>query len=231
MHSCMISVRHPLCFIGVWAQLIWKGLVKPAMGDAFDLTELSKAWDEVESIRESLRAGNPLLKVSKTGCDSSIHECKENFEVLTPLLHRLFACRLKLPEIQPLRVEIEDTYTKSNREVPESQIDDDAWDLRTMLRFIKRKANRSDVSKDSQHLGKQRFCFLNHSGYFLTGVQWETMYFIEVAAPKDHDFQDMVLILRPELEAGPQKIQKNIVSQFHLFRILKKISKQTSHLK
>ena len=125
------------------------------MGDAFDLTDLSKAWDEVESIREGLRQGNPLVKVSKNGCDSSIQECKQNFEILTPLLHRLFACRLKLPEIRPLRVEIEDTYTKANRDVTESQIDDDAWDLRTMLRFIKRKANRSDTSKESQHLDVQ----------------------------------------------------------------------------
>ena len=130
------------------------------MGDAFDLTDLSKAWDEVESIRDGLRKGNTLLKVSKNGCDSSIQECKQNFEVLTPLLHRFFACRLKLPEIRPLRVEIEDTYTKANWDVAESQVDDDAWDLRTMLRFIKRKANRSDVSKDSQHLDQQRFGFL-----------------------------------------------------------------------
>lgn len=96
-----------------------------------------------------LREGKPFLVVNKSGCDSSIKECKDNMDVLVPLLHRFFAARLKLPEIGPLRAEIEACYKMSGKDPGESEVDDDGWDLRTMLRFVKRKANRNDPSTDS----------------------------------------------------------------------------------
>ena len=120
------------------------------MGDSFDTTELAKAWDEIETIRNRLRDGKPLLTVQKSGTDSSIQECKANQDVLTPLLHRFFTSKLKLPDIGSLRHEIESLYLKANRTPSESEIDDDGWELRTMMRFVKRKANRGDFSKDSR---------------------------------------------------------------------------------
>ena len=126
------------------------------MGDTFVTTDLAKAWDEIETIRDRLRDGKKLLTVQKSGADSSIQECKTNQDVLTPLLHRFFASRLKLPDIGSLRQEIESLYLKANRTPSESEIDDDGWDLRTMMRFVKRKANRGDFSKDSR-----RWCLNN----------------------------------------------------------------------
>ena len=122
------------------------------MADSFDLTDLAKAWDEIESIRERLRdAKKPFLFTSKSGSgDSSILECTKNQDVLTPMLHRFFAARLKLPDIRGLRAEIEITYGKASREPSESDVDDDGWDLRGMLRFLKRKAQRNDPSTDSR---------------------------------------------------------------------------------
>ena len=120
------------------------------MGDSFDTNDVAKAWDEIETIRDRLRDGNPLLTVQKKSSgDSSIQECKANQDVLTPLLHRFFTSKLKLPDIGSLRTEIEAVYLKANRTPSESDIDDDGWDLRAMMRFVKRKANRGDFSKDS----------------------------------------------------------------------------------
>lgn len=121
------------------------------MGDtlAFDLTNLSKDWDEVDTIRNRLREGNKFLDVSKSGGDSSIAECKANKDVLHVLLPRFLLSRMTLPLIDPLRSEVEAIYRLASRDPSESEIDDDSWDIRTMLRFLKRKANRNDPSKDS----------------------------------------------------------------------------------
>ena len=117
-----------------------------AMADAFDLTDLGVEWDQVQTIRERLRQGENLLDVKKSGGDSCINDCIKNSDVLVPMLHRFFTSRLKLPDIGGLRIEIERTYTKSQRSVDESTVDDNAWDLRSMMRLVKRKANRDDPS-------------------------------------------------------------------------------------
>ena len=64
------------------------------------------------------------------------------------MLHRFFAARLKLPEIGGLRYEFETLYKKNMQTPDETRVDDNGWDLRKMLRFIKRKANRDDPSTD-----------------------------------------------------------------------------------
>ena len=117
--------------------------------DRFELDGLGKTWDDVTSIRDRLKAGKGLL-TCKNSSDSSIPECVQNQEVLIPVLHRSFACKLKLPEIEGLREQIGIVYTKNLREPTESQIDDDGWDIRKMIRFLKRKANRDDPSQDSR---------------------------------------------------------------------------------
>ena len=123
-------------------------LVGTAMGDSFELGELAAAWDESDSIRERLRAGQNLLDSKLGNVDSSIAECKANQDVLVPMLHRFFAARLQLPEIGGLRYEIETLYKKNMQTPDETRVDDNGWDLRKMLRFIKRKANRDDPSID-----------------------------------------------------------------------------------
>ena len=117
-----------------------------AMADPFDLTDLGLEWDQVQSIRERLREGNQLVEVKKSGGDSCIRDCTNNSDVLIPMLHRFFTSRLKLPDIGGLRVEIERTYAKSQRKLDEPTVDDNAWDLRAMMRLVKRKANRDDPS-------------------------------------------------------------------------------------
>ena len=127
---------------------VWHPSLGKAMGESFELGELAAAWDETDSIRDNLRNGRNLLETKPSNVDSSISECKCNQDVLTPMLHRFFAARLKLPEIGGLRCEIETLYKKNLQNPEESQVDDNAWDLRKMLRFMKRKASRGDPSTD-----------------------------------------------------------------------------------
>jgi hypothetical protein len=119
-----------------------------AMGESLELGQLAAAWDETDTIREKLRSGMNLLESKPSNVDSSISECKCNQDVLTPMLHRFMAAKLKLPEIGGLRYEIETVYKKNMQNPEESTIDDNAWDLRKMLRFIKRKSSRGDPSTD-----------------------------------------------------------------------------------
>ena len=113
-----------------------------------DLCDLAKSWDEVESIRSRLRDGKNLVDAKPGNVDSSIIECIKNEDCLIPMLHRFFAGKMKLPDIGGLRFEIENVYKKASRDPEESLVDDNAWDLRKMLRFIKRKAGRDDPSTD-----------------------------------------------------------------------------------
>ena len=76
----------------------------------------------------------------------------KTWDLLLPSLGRLFISNLKLPGVGALRDEVELVYTKCQRKVSESQIDDGAWDIRKLLKLVKRKANRSDPSLDIQIL-------------------------------------------------------------------------------
>ena len=118
------------------------------MVGSFEMGELASAWDESGTIRQRLREGENLVDSKPGNVDSSIRECVANQDVLTPMLHRFFAGQMKLPEIAGLRQEIETLYKKNARQPSEDVVDDNGWDLRKMLRFIKRKAQRDDPSTD-----------------------------------------------------------------------------------
>lgn len=55
-----------------------------------------------------------------------------------------------LSEVDPLRDAVEDCYSTNQRDPANSEVSDMAWDIKKMLRFIKRKAGRQDVSLDIQ---------------------------------------------------------------------------------
>lgn len=117
---------------------------------AFDYEGLANEWDAVDELRGRLRMGKRLVDSKGTGQDSSILECKSNMAFLNPVLHKLFAAGLKLPEINPLREQCGKAYELSQREKVDGDIDQDAWDARKMMRFVKRKGSRKDVSVDAR---------------------------------------------------------------------------------
>ena len=118
---------------------------------SFDASGLGAEWENVDSIRGRLREGKTLVTLANSkAADATILECVENMDILLPSLGRLFISDLKLPCVAGLRSEVEEVYTKCQRQPSESQIDDDAWDIRKLLKLVKRKANRSDPSLDIQ---------------------------------------------------------------------------------
>ena len=117
-------------------------------GPKFDAEGLRDEWDKIEGIRLRLRRGKPLL--AGTMSEYTISRCVENTEVLTPVLLRSVACDHKRPEVELLREEIENLLMMNQREFSESHIDDMAWEVRKLLTFVKRKAQRQEVSLASQ---------------------------------------------------------------------------------
>ena len=115
-----------------------------AMAAKFDAKGLRDEWDRTEALRSKLRAGEPLLFGSLS--DFSISRCVSNVDVLTPVLIRSTACGHKRPEVESLWEEVEGLYFLNQRDCDEGHIDDMAWEVRKLLTFIKRKAQRREVS-------------------------------------------------------------------------------------
>ena len=116
------------------------------MSAVFDCEGLWQEWDSVESIRATLRGKKNLTQANKAKADSSILECVNHADVLRPVLVRSLCANLTVPHIDHLREEVQYLYNQSQREVKEDVVDDDSWAIRRMVRFVKRKAQRSDVS-------------------------------------------------------------------------------------
>ena len=117
-----------------------------AMFEKFLCDGLCGDWDSCEGIRQRLRGGGYLLVGTLNGKVSNIAECIQNSDVLAPACDRLRASQGKLPDIVNLREQVMLIYKENSRVVDDNQVDDNAWRLRGMLRFVKRKAQRKDVS-------------------------------------------------------------------------------------
>ena len=116
----------------------------------FDCSGLAEEWDQSENLRARLRDGLPLVDNIQKSRDSSSAQCIKNGDVLHPRLHKFYTCGLKLPEIDPMREQVSKVYALSSRTPSEDIVDDDGWELRKMLRLVKRKANRGEVSTEFQ---------------------------------------------------------------------------------
>ena len=117
----------------------------PAMSSQYvDCEILPKIWDDTESIRDRLRSKKPLVNDDK-GADVKIGKCVINHDLLIPVLNQIGeGCRLA--EIDPLRDACQEVYKMNSRTVTSAEVDDAAWGVRDMVTFIKRKAQREEVS-------------------------------------------------------------------------------------
>ena len=117
----------------------------PAMSSPYvDCDFLPKLWDDNEGIRQRLRDGLPLVNCDK-GVDVKIGKCVVNHDLLIPILNQIAeGCRIA--EIDPLRDACEAAYKKCSRTVTTADVDEAAWAIRDMTTFIKRKAQREEVS-------------------------------------------------------------------------------------
>ena len=167
-----MTMPDPFHLIGILVQEfdLWQ-----AMALQFDPAGLGFEWDGIDTIRDRLRAGKRLIVEGKEkGNDGNIQECVANQDTLVPVLTRLLAANLKLPSLPGLRREVDTLYTKNNRTPDDSTVDDDAWDVRKLLRFVKRKGNRNDPSMDtSMHLN-HTYSF-DLGTFFLLHTVWESL--------------------------------------------------------
>lgn len=119
------------------------------MSVAFLCDNLATEWHCIDPLRAKLRNGLSLIDSLSDKVDSSIIECAKNADLLNPLLYRLAASGLKLPDIGRLREQVLEIYACNQRTPTDSLVDDNAWEIRKMLRFIKRKGNRQEVSMEA----------------------------------------------------------------------------------
>ena len=118
--------------------------------DRFSVEGLAAAWEAEQSVRERIRGGHSLLvAVSDQNLDASNKLAIANCDIMTPVLVQMTVCALKLPDIDPLRGCVKAVYMMASREVPDAQIDDEAWAIRHLAGFVKRKTQKKLVSLDS----------------------------------------------------------------------------------
>ncbi|CAE7718326.1 unnamed protein product [Symbiodinium sp. CCMP2456] len=114
-----------------------------------DVSGLSAQWEKIESIRDRVRGGGFLVEPVNAdgGLDVSNKLAIKSIDALIFVLVRVADTKvLKIPDIEPLRTCVSEIYALMNREVDQSRVDDDAWALRHLAGFVKRKAQKSLVS-------------------------------------------------------------------------------------
>lgn len=132
-----------------WLKTFRGALYQVRMVMPFDCSNLASEWDGHEDIRGRLRCGKRLVALADKSRDATIAQCVGNMDILPPLLHRLYASALKQPSIEGLREQCGEAYCLSSRTPLEDDVESDAKEMKKMLLFIKRKANRSDVSMET----------------------------------------------------------------------------------
>ena len=110
-----------------------------------DCTVLPKEWDDVESVRERVRGGLGLVSIEQGSGSVKIPRCVDNSDLLVPILAQIGAGS-RLAEVDCLREAVAKVYQTYSREVTDDVVDDDAWAIRDMVFFIKRKTQREEVS-------------------------------------------------------------------------------------
>ena len=110
-----------------------------------DCSVLPAEWDSSEAIRTRLRDGLSLTNIEDKKASVKIPTCVSNYDVLLPVLAQV-ANGARLAEIDDLRDAIAALYAQHSRQVSDSDVDDDAWALREMMSFVKRKAQRQEPS-------------------------------------------------------------------------------------
>ena len=109
-----------------------------------DCTSLPGEWDSADEIRNRLRSNQQLVS-NDGGKDVKIQRCVANYDVLIPILTHI-GCGCCLAEIEGLREAVGNVYARNQREPTTDIVDDDAWSVRDMVFFVKRKTQRQEVS-------------------------------------------------------------------------------------
>ena len=115
-----------------------------------DVQGLASLWESNAEVRKLAREHGLLMKVppGASFCDSNRPNAVANTEFLIPCLQRMYENDLKLPYIGPLQEEIELFFQQVHVKVGEKVAYRTAGELKKMLSFLKRKANKKEVTKE-----------------------------------------------------------------------------------
>ena len=118
---------------------------------SFEANGLALNWESSDQLRNRLREHGKLMMHPKSQkvAANTIKNAILNVEVLKPAVVRLRASGGKMPAIDDLIAECVAFYQKTGKDVDNDVACKDAWTLRRMLSWLKRKANREEVGKDS----------------------------------------------------------------------------------
>ncbi|CAE7484577.1 unnamed protein product [Symbiodinium sp. CCMP2592] len=127
-------------------------------GNGMDVQGLAALWEESVSVRTAVRQTGLLMRVPPGAqlCDSTRANAVANSDVLLPCLYRMFAYELKLPYMGPLQTEIELFFRQVHIQVTEKLAYRTAGEIKKMLSFIKRKANKKEEHIDMYMAGAMR---------------------------------------------------------------------------
>ena len=78
------------------------------MMEGFSVSGLAAEWDGIASVRDRVRASGQFLFCGDPAADITNKTAVANQDFLVPLLLRLMASQLKLPEIENLRVAVKE---------------------------------------------------------------------------------------------------------------------------
>eukprot|EP00439_Symbiodinium_sp_Y106_P010355 s4604_g1.t1 len=112
---------------------------------------LASLWEGVASVRKTARDLGLIMRLPPGAqlCDSNRGNAVANADVLIPCLERMRDNDLKLPYINPLQEEIELFFRQVHVKVSDKVCYRTAGEIKKMLSFIKRKANKKEVTKDT----------------------------------------------------------------------------------
>ncbi|CAE7820615.1 unnamed protein product [Symbiodinium sp. CCMP2456] len=127
-------------------------------GSAMDVSGLAGDWEANASVRQSARDTGLLMRVPNGAalCEPSRPNAVANADVLIPCLERMASTGLKLPYMTPLQDEVEIFFRQVHVKVSEKIAYRTAGELKRMLSFIKRKANKKEEHIDLYMAGSLR---------------------------------------------------------------------------
>ena len=114
-----------------------------------DVSGLATAWESISGLRGLTRDHGVLMKfpAGEKFCEANRQNAVLNTDVLLPCLRQMRLADTKLPYLEPLQHQIEE-YFKSVHVVSTEQIVyRTSNEIKKMLSFLKRKANKLEVTK------------------------------------------------------------------------------------
>lgn len=119
-------------------------------GGAMKVAGLATLWEQSAEVRSTARERALLMKVPRGAafCDCNRVNAVDNTAVLIPCLERMYENDLKLPYISPLQDEVDKFFKQVHVKASEKLAYRTAGEIKKMLSFLKRKANKKEVTKD-----------------------------------------------------------------------------------